>query len=74
MALRNYGAQFLFVFVMISMVLAGFDTEPEVAAVKLRDALQSGEATAKFDAMIAMLGGPESFSDGWRRWIWMPCR
>lgn len=50
-----------------AMVLAGLDTAREVAAVKLRDALQSGEATAKFDAMIASLGGPEGFSESWRQ-------
>ncbi len=49
------------------MVLAGVDTAPEVAAVKLRDALQSGAAMAKFDAMIAALGGPKEFSTDWRR-------
>lgn len=49
------------------MVLAGMDTAPEVAAVKLRDALQSGAATKAFDAMIAALGGPEEFSGDWRR-------
>ncbi len=50
-----------------AMVLAGLDSAPEVAAVKLRDVLQSGEALAKFDAMVAMLGGPKQFSDGWRQ-------
>lgn len=49
------------------MVLAGVDTAPEVAAVKLRDALQSGEAARKFDALIAELGGPKDFSTDWRR-------
>jgi thymidine phosphorylase len=49
------------------MVLAGLDTAPEVAAVKLRDALQSGAARRAFDAMIAMLGGPADFSEDWRR-------
>lgn len=49
------------------MVLAGMDTAPEVAAVKLRDVLQSGEAAKVFDAMIAALGGPDAFSEDWRR-------
>lgn len=49
-----------------AMVLAGLDTEPERAAIKLRDTLLSGAACERFDAMIAMLGGPEKFSDGWR--------
>lgn len=49
------------------MVMAGMDTAPEVAAVKLRDALQSGKAAAAFDAMIVALGGPERFSEDWRR-------
>ncbi|MCV6595016.1 MAG: thymidine phosphorylase [Silicimonas sp.] len=48
------------------MVLSGRDTAREVAAVKLRDALQSGLAAEKFDAMIADLGGPEGFSESWR--------
>ncbi len=48
------------------LVLAGIDTAREVAAVKLRDALQSGAAAAKFDAMIADLGGPKDFSSDWR--------
>ncbi len=47
------------------MVLAGYDTAPEVAAVKLRDALTDGSAAAKFDALVSALGGPEGFSDGW---------
>ncbi len=50
-----------------AMVLAGLDTAPEVAAVKLRDGLQSGAALVKFDTMVAMLGGPEQFSDGWQQ-------
>jgi thymidine phosphorylase len=48
------------------LVLAGVDTAREVAAVKLRDVLQSGAAAQKFDAMIADLGGPEKFSEDWR--------
>lgn len=48
------------------LVLAGVETAPEVAAVKLRDALQTGAAAEKFDAMIAALGGPKSFSTDWR--------
>lgn len=48
------------------LVLAGIDTAREVAAVKLRDALQSGAAAAKFDAMVADLGGPKDFSGDWR--------
>lgn len=50
-----------------AMVLAGFDTAREVAAVKLRDVVLSGEAAKKFDAMVAMLGGPEDFSSSWRQ-------
>ena len=49
------------------MVLAGYETAPEVAAVKLRDGLTNGQAAAKFDALIAGLGGPESFSNDWRQ-------
>ena len=48
------------------LVLAGVDTALEVAAVKLRDALESGAAAEKFDAMIAALGGPKAFSNDWR--------
>ncbi len=48
------------------MVLAGYDTAPEVAAVKLRDTLTDGTAREKFDALVAALGGPEDFSDIWR--------
>ena len=48
------------------LVLAGIDTAREVAAVKLRDALQSGDAARIFDSMIADLGGPEKFSENWR--------
>lgn len=51
------------------MVLAGLDTAPEVAAVKLRDALQSGAAAEKFEAMIAALGGPADLTQSWRRHI-----
>lgn len=49
------------------MALAGYDSTPEIAAAKLRDALTSGAAAAKFDQMIAALGGPEGFSTDWRR-------
>ncbi|WP_413718420.1 thymidine phosphorylase [Silicimonas sp. MF1-12-2] len=49
------------------MVLAGMDTAPEVAAVKLRDALESGAAAKAFDAMVAALGGPSAFSENWRQ-------
>ena len=48
------------------LVLAGVDTAREVAAVKLRDALQSGAAAAAFDSMISALGGPDGFSADWR--------
>jgi len=47
------------------MVLAGYDTAPEVAAVKLRDTLTDGTARAKFDALIVALGGPDDFSETW---------
>ncbi len=50
-----------------AMVLAGLDTAPEVAAVKLRDGLQSGAAAEKFDKMVAMLGGPNEISASWRQ-------
>ena len=50
-----------------AMVLAGIDTAPEVAAVKLRDALQSGDAAERFDRMVAELGGPGEFSASWRQ-------
>ena len=49
------------------MVLTGMDTAPEVAAVKLRDALESGAAAKAFDAMVAALGGPSAFSENWRQ-------
>lgn len=49
------------------MVLAGLDTAPEVAAVKLRDALQSGKAAERFGRMVAMLGGPKDFVETWRQ-------
>ncbi|MEO0917859.1 MAG: thymidine phosphorylase, partial [Pseudomonadota bacterium] len=49
------------------MVIAGYDTAPEVAAVKLRDALSSGQARAKFDQLVVALGGPEGFSDTWKQ-------
>ncbi|NNL35554.1 MAG: thymidine phosphorylase [Silicimonas sp.] len=49
------------------MVLAGMETAPEVAAVKLRDALQSGAAAEVFDRMVADLGGPGGFSESWRQ-------
>lgn len=49
------------------MVLAGYDTAPEVAAVKLRDTLTDGTARAKFDAFVAALGGPDGFSDAWQQ-------
>lgn len=48
------------------MVLAGMDTAPEVAAVKLRDALQSGAAAEVFEKMVAALGGPSDFATSWR--------
>lgn len=48
------------------MVLAGMDTAPEVAAVKLRDALQSGKAAEVFERMVAALGGPADIATSWR--------
>ena len=48
------------------LVLSGKDTAREVAAVKLRDVLQSGAAAEKFDEMIADLGGPKNFSNDWK--------
>lgn len=48
------------------MVLADMDTAPEVAAVKLRDALQSGQAAETFERMVAALGGPSDFTKSWR--------
>ena len=49
------------------MVLAGYDTAPEVAAVKLRDTLTNGSALKKFDALVLALGGPEEFSGSWQQ-------
>ncbi len=49
------------------MVLAGYDTAPEVAAVKLRDTLTDGKARTKFDALVTALGGPEEFSTQWQQ-------
>ena len=49
------------------MVLAGIDTAPEVAAVKLRDALQSGRAAEVFERMVAALGGPSDITTSWQR-------
>lgn len=51
------------------MVLAGYDTAPEVAAVKLRDTLTNGSAREKFDALVLALGGPEEFSANWQQRI-----
>jgi len=48
------------------LVLADVETSREVAAVKLRDALQSGTAAAAFDSMVLALGGPKDFSNDWR--------
>ena len=48
------------------LVLVGVETAREVAAVKLRDALQSGQAAEIFDAVVADLGGPQGFSSDWR--------
>ncbi|MGR3515322.1 MAG: thymidine phosphorylase [Paracoccaceae bacterium] len=49
------------------MVLAGYDTAPEVAAVKLRDTLTNGRARDVFDALINALGGEERFSETWHQ-------
>lgn len=49
-----------------AMVLAGLETGAEEAAVKLRDTLLSGEACARFDTMVTLLGGPENFSKDWQ--------
>jgi thymidine phosphorylase len=51
------------------MVLGGYDTAREVAAVKLRDTLTDGTARQKFDALVGALGGPEAFSESWERRI-----
>ncbi len=49
------------------LVLAGSEANAEAAALKLLEALQSGRAAEKFDAMIAALGGPKGFSGDWQQ-------
>lgn len=49
------------------MVLAEIESDPAVAAGKLRDALEDGRAAAVFDRMIAALGGPADFASTWQR-------
>ena len=48
------------------LVMAGVEEAPEVARDRLRGAIRSGEAAARFDAMVAALGGPAEFSAGWQ--------
>ena len=48
------------------LVLAGVEETSEVARNRLREAIRSGEAAARFDAMVAALGGPAAFSAGWK--------
>ncbi len=47
------------------LVLAGAADTPEAAGAGLREALRSGEAAARFDAMLAAQGGPAEFSAAW---------
>ena len=48
------------------LVLAGIAETSEAAMASLREAIRSGEAAARFDAMVAALGGPAEFCAGWR--------
>ncbi|MDE0521829.1 MAG: thymidine phosphorylase [Boseongicola sp.] len=48
------------------LVLAGAEENSSIAKDRLREAIRSGEATARFDAMVASLGGPAEFSEGWQ--------
>ena len=48
------------------LVLAGVEETSEAARDRLREAIRSGEATARFDSMVAALGGPAKFSEEWR--------
>ncbi|QMU57271.1 MAG: thymidine phosphorylase [Boseongicola sp.] len=49
------------------LVLANVEADVAKAAMKLRDTLESGQATEKFDEMVAALGGPSAFSGQWRQ-------
>ena len=48
------------------LVLGGMERDLQTAAEKLLAALTGGEARARFDRMIAALGGPSGFSEDWR--------
>ncbi|MYA89357.1 MAG: thymidine phosphorylase, partial [Boseongicola sp. SB0662_bin_57] len=48
------------------LVMAGVEETSGVARDRLRGALRSGEAAARFDAMVAALGGPAEFSARWQ--------
>ena len=49
------------------LVLAGIESDPQKAAVKLSETLTNGKAVEIFDRMIAELGGPKDFSGDWKR-------
>ncbi len=51
------------------LVLAGVSETTEAAMASLREAIRSGETAARFDAMVAALGGPAEFSAGWRSYL-----
>ncbi len=48
------------------LVLAGVEKTSNVAKDRLREAIRSGDAAARFDAMVAALGGPAEFSKVWK--------
>ncbi|MYK33478.1 MAG: thymidine phosphorylase, partial [Boseongicola sp. SB0670_bin_30] len=48
------------------LVLADVEEESDAARERLSETIRSGDAAARFDAMVAALGGPTDFSAGWR--------
>lgn len=49
------------------LVLAGLSATQEQAKLRLKNAIASGVAAEKFDAMVLALGGPPGFLSRWRR-------
>ena len=48
------------------LVLAGVEETFEVARDRLSESIRTGEAAVRFDSMVAALGGPAEFSEGWK--------
>ncbi|ANP38659.1 thymidine phosphorylase [Phaeobacter gallaeciensis] len=50
----------------VLLVQAGLEKTPEEAAARLSAVLTDGRAAARFEAMVAAMGGPQGFASDWQ--------